>query len=1604
MRLVPLEDEQPINDRFIYKPSIDTTYLTSKAADEGSNLYDAAKFIGNDMLNTFNSAVDAYKTGIKEIPEYIKAYYRGSARLGSSLGTMVEYLGNQYTMIDEAGLKLQGYSQDDIKNASSIGKYISSFGKVINEFYDDAQEIDILKPSDKFNEPLLDNFTIGKVINKSIESLPFMGAGIATNMVTKSPLIATYAMSALDASELYEKAKEAGKDEATSSIIFQAGVLGTFAFEQFSVFGMLGKEAKDTFLNTFLKGSVREASTESLQTLWQNIVEKIGVDKTKSLVENIIESGIVGGLTGGGLAAATAKYNNNIKEIEQELKDKGTPQEEIEFVYSAVGDGLKSSGSILNDALEGNFNKNVNIMTNFNYVTQLFQEGGDVSKTIIDNSNIDMAKDTVEDIVVKANDTITNNKEIVLENLIKKGYTQEQANEAILSIENLIAKPKQVIEVESKIKDILLEAKVDPKEADSISKIFGSASVYFSNKYDITPQEWVETLGLKVIKSDSTSEADITTSEEYFQSSLTPQQKEFFKDTKVVNENLRSIKQSLIIPVSKEVISKSIATPSKGTAGRGYTEQGDSVNAEIARSNGLATAKEISKAFKKQGIDISADAIESSQSPQEWHHIGKDMKETNFFDVEEFDINSLQKEIILEAKQRQRQLSFNDKVKEQGWDKLSGEDLYKEYQKITGEKYGSYEDTLKMFNGNKNKSRDYLYSFMLQKVAPTSDPNIYKQGVRGNIEFTDTGYIINLFNQANKSTLAHESWHLFSEELRRAAEVSPKAKSDYKALSKWSGLDKAKTPEEVRESLEKMARGGEEYLMLGKSPNARLRQVFENFKGWLTEIYQSIKNLGAGLNKDVINVFDDILGRDYTTKDFATKAEYTKNIDNQLKKKDIIKKTLKGISNFTENLGDIAADSFVPIEDRVKAISPDLFAKVRRLNYSMLQRKKEYYKIAEPFIEKFSKLSDKDHYTLDLALKNSDIETAEEIIKRNGMMQDYLAVRDLMEDLRQQMIEVGADIGQIPNYFPRAIKDVIEFLEYIEAKKTKSKQDAEEFSQIERVLKEKDPNNSLTNEEKAMVINSMLRGYGGQIAISRPSNVKGRKIITVDAEMNQFYKSGSDALIDYITNATEFIENKKFFGGINIETKDLVKKIKNKRERVIEYKDRAAPDVKGRELRRLNYEIGGLEAQIRNAKEADKIKELDERKTKLEEIYSKYADMHAAHVKNSVLKRLNNELTELQSGLDKEGLKNVEQSIGESVRILVENGTIKQKDEAKLRKLFLAKFQEKSMNPAFKLLRDTSYITKLGHFDSAVTQLGDLALSSYKNGLWTTGNEFIKSVRGKSEITKQDLGIDNIIQEFAETGALSKTLDKVLKFTGFSKIDSFGKETLVNGAISNARKKARLNDPKLIKDLELYYGEQSQKVLSDLANNKLTPEVMEYGFFTLLDIQPITKDQMPLYYAEGGNKRLFYMLKSYTLKTINLARNDIILKFSDSPKEAIRNLILLGSYLMLFNAGVDFLKDLLLGREIKSVPDYLVDNMFFGGIFNRYTLRKTKQEGVGGALWDMMSPPILIDEITVDLLKKNKEIKDYRSWQNLPLIGRFYYNYWGGGKESKKLY
>ena len=133
-------------------------------------------------------------------------------------------------------------------------------------------------------------------------------------------------------------------------------------------------------------------------------------------------------------------------------------------------------------------------------------------------------------------------------------------------------------------------------------------------------------------------------------------------------------------------------------------------------------------------------------------------------------------------------------------------------------------------------------------------------GRRGEIERTPQGYVIRLFEQADPSTLFHEMWHLFTFQLQEAAKTSERAKADWEVLANWSGYTQAVTPDEKRAALERMARGGEQYLAKGKAPSNRLKFAFENFKQWLLDVYGNIKNLNVEINYDVEKVFNRLIG------------------------------------------------------------------------------------------------------------------------------------------------------------------------------------------------------------------------------------------------------------------------------------------------------------------------------------------------------------------------------------------------------------------------------------------------------------------------------------------------------------------------------------------------------------------------------------------------------------------------------------------------------------------------------------------------------------------------------------------------------------------------
>ena len=73
-------------------------------------------------------------------------------------------------------------------------------------------------------------------------------------------------------------------------------------------------------------------------------------------------------------------------------------------------------------------------------------------------------------------------------------------------------------------------------------------------------------------------------------------------------------------------------------------------------------------------------------------------------------------------------------------------------------------------------------------------------------------------------------------------------------------------------------------------------------------------------------------------------------------------------------------------------------------------------------------------------------------------------------------------------------------------------------------------------------------------------------------------------------------------------------------------------------------------------------------------------------------------------------------------------------------------------------------MTTMGSPISAISQIQDLAFSLYENGLMRTGEVWIRSVFRKSEISRDDLGISNIIIEFTDPTKTQAALTKVFKW------------------------------------------------------------------------------------------------------------------------------------------------------------------------------------------------------------------------------------------------
>ena len=371
--------------------------------------------------------------------------------------------------------------------------------------------------------------------------------------------------------------------------------------------------------------------------------------------------------------------------------------------------------------------------------------------------------------------------------------------------------------------------------------------------------------------------------------------------------------------------------------------------------------------------------------------------------------------------------------------------------------------------------------------------------------------------------------------------------------------------------------------------------------------------------------------------------------------------------------------------------------------------------------------------------------------------------------------------------------------------------------------------------------------------------------------------------------------------------------------------------------------------------------------------------------------------------------------------------TMSQNKLDEIEEILLARFNggESATNKATSLYKNIIYSTHLGNPYNALTQFGDLGVTAYFEGFF---NSIGQALFRKNKIDVRDLGIENWGAELGTSKGFFRSLADMSFKAGFTWVDRFGKNNLINAAFNKVSK--QIKTPKGIAKLRKEYGDTFGDDFDNFVKAVEIGDANDYNvklymFNRLSDAQPISLSEMPAAYLNNPAGRFMYTLKSFALKQLNILRNDVLLEFKKPGAAAkLRAGKNLGAYTLLVtggNTGIQQVKSIVLDRGEYITPESITgdfaNNILRQIFLSRYALDRYKDTGdvfelVSGSIippfdifkslgvdfWEMLKEVGVIDK-TQNEIWSDKSHK-YKSLKYIPVPGRLGYDYLGGGNEA----
>lgn len=637
----------------------------------------------------------------------------------------------------------------------------------------------------------------------------------------------------------------------------------------------------------------------------------------------------------------------------------------------------------------------------------------------------------------------------------------------------------------------------------------------------------------------------------------------------------------------------------------------------------------------------------------------------------------------------------------------------------------------------------------------------------------------------------------------------------------------------------------------------------------------------------------------------------------KLADKAIIPAVNKTFSAIDKTLG--TADKYIrPIKTKLKEIDPFVASRLDRFELDVLMSKQDFAERIKPFSKQFKKLKRNEQDRFQRLTSNSEtmpeaykmLDRVQKELGMDGIKENFLAVRDSLDDLYESANRNGIDIEYRKDYLPRVMKDHEGYLKSLgvepqgELKKMIRQAEQKKFDDLPEKMKLRasPKDTSLTSAEKSKVVQNFFEGNNlrgrGKMGLQ-----KERTLATITEDTQKFYDDFLGGLQKYVDNVTYNVEKNRFLG----------KSTDPNARSIFEDIARISDDEAGDEATRLlKQRFDGGEARISGATNA---------------------------------------------------------------------------------------------------IRNAIYASTIVNPYSTITQLGDLALNAYRNGLINTVSPFGPKIKLK------DFGLNDIGADFADAGKMKKTMDFLFKGTGFKQLDVALKENNLRGAFRQAQSKLKNKNSKAYKDFveenkPFFQNETDDLVDAIRRGDSQNENVKHYLFSRLTKTQPITLSEMPEQYLKMKGGRLAYSLKTFFVKQLDVLREDILKKLAkrETTKEGVQNAI---RFAMLFGGGttaVNITKDLALGRPV-SIPDELIDTALQMIGISRYSIYKGRADGIGGFLAAVLLPPMPVvnegfkvamepvlssdPDVGKAIEKQSEELIRY-----IPVVGKDLYWRVGAGKDK----